>query len=144
MWRSVLLGVVLAGALAACSLGGASGPSQGSTSAISASYEGYTGKSAVLFDYAYGRCYTLAHKAATVKPFGSDPKADIYPLTRARPIAAIGTVKPHGHAEMTAVLRGCAAAMVTAFADVHSSHTALVCKIQKPFLPATITACKGS
>ena len=141
--------VVLAGALAGCSLGGGSGQAAGSGVAVTfQSYNStlspqkrFTGRSARLFEYAYAHCYTLAKQAATAQPFGSGP--EIYPLTRATPLVAIGPLKPHGGAQMKAVTWGCAAAMVTAFSDAHSDKTALVCKENRPVLPQDVPACRS-
>lgn len=48
MWRSVLLGVVLAGALAGCSLGGRSGQAGSTSESLGALREGGSGKTDVL------------------------------------------------------------------------------------------------
>jgi hypothetical protein len=83
---------------------------------------GFTGRSAVIYHYAYVHRYPPAKRAATARPFGSGPP--IYPLSRGHPEAAIGPVKPHGTSQMTAMNDGCALAEVNAFADVHSPDTA--------------------
>jgi hypothetical protein len=130
--------------LAGCSLGGGGGQAAGSGVAVTFQSDNgtlFTGRSARLFDYAYAHCYTLAQRAATAQPFGSGP--EIYPLTRSRPLVAIGSLKPHGGAQMKAVTWGCAAAMVTAFSDAHSDKTALLCKENRPVLPPDIPACKN-
>jgi hypothetical protein len=145
MWRSVALGLVLAGVLAGCSLGGGSGAASGSETdgqnGTLSPQKWFTGRSANLFEYAYAHCYTLANQAVTAQPFGSGP--EIYPLTRSLPLVAIGSLKPHGRAQMKAVTWGCAAAMVTAFSDAGSDKTSLICNENRPVLPPDIPACKS-
>jgi hypothetical protein len=147
MWRSVLLGAVLAGVLAGCSLGGGSGAGSGVTVTFQSDngalspQKRFTGRSASLLEYAYAHCYTLAKQAAIAQPFGSGP--EIYPLTHSTPLVAIGSLKPHGAAQMKAVTSRCAAAMVTAFSDAHSDKTALLCKENRPVLPPDVPACNS-
>src|SRR4051812_3298805 len=123
MWRSLLLGVVLAGLLTGCGSSGASAgpglvgsltePSESLGTQSEGGSAGFSGKSAVLYGYAYAHCYTYAWRSATADPPGSPP---IYSMDRAYPLVMIGPVKPHGRAELRAAKEGCAGAMVTAFA----------------------------
>jgi hypothetical protein len=64
-------------------------------------------------------------------------------MTRGTPLVAIGSLEPHGSAQMEAVSRGCAVAMVTAFSDVHSDKTALLCKENRSLPPSDTPACRN-
>jgi hypothetical protein len=119
---------------AGCSVGG-------NGSSAPADHGGFTGKSAALYDYAYLHCYPLAKRAAAAQPPGSGPS--IYPLAHSYPLAALGGTKPRGPAEWKAAKRGCALGMVTAFADAHSSETALICRVQAAWLPPATAACES-
>jgi hypothetical protein len=146
MLRSVLLGVVLAGVLAGCSLGSGSGRGGSSNAVLGtlrepASANGFSGKSEVLFGYAYAHCYTFAWRSANADPPGSSPP--IYPMDRAYPLVMIGSVRPHGRAELRAAKEGCAGAIVTAFAEAHFKPLAPICNAMSGWVPATVTACKG-
>lgn len=144
MWRSVLLGVVLAGLLAGCSLGGRSGDAASESASLpsQASSAGFTGESAVLFRYAYTHCYSFAKRSATADPPGSRPP--IYSMDRSYPLVMIGSVKPHGRAELRAAMEGCAGAIVTAFADAHFTRLALICHAMTGWVPPAVTVCKGA
>ena len=134
--------MALASLLTACGTDDSPDP-QGTTGNLGgpSTVEGYSGKSAQLYDYAYTRCYTLAKQAATAQPFGSGPA--IYPLTKGIPLVAVGSLKPSGNSQMGAVRWGCALAMVKAFSDAGSDFTARLCKQDRPYLPADVPACKS-
>jgi hypothetical protein len=53
----------------------------------------------------------------------------------------IGALRPHGSAEWRAANDVCAVAIVTAFADAHSSKTAALCVHLGPWLPRDLPEC---
>jgi hypothetical protein len=93
----------------------------------------------VLYGYAWTHCYTFAMRSATAdQPGGSPP---IYPMGRAYPIVMVGSVKPHGVAQLNAAKEGCAGAIVTAFADADAKHLGLICHAMAGWVPRTVTVC---
>ena len=116
--------------------------SESSSPAPSASSAGFSGKSAVLFRYAYAHCYSFAKRSASADSPGSMPP--IYSMDRAYPLVMIGSVKPHGRAELRAAKEGCAGAIVTAFADAHFKRLAVICHAMAGWVPSAVTVCKGT
>jgi hypothetical protein len=135
--RAALITTILVTAAfgASCGSGGASAsepPTNG----------GFSGTSAVLYEYANTHCLRLGTASAKSHPTGSNPT--IYAMKDAYPLAMIGTTKPHGAAEWRAAKDGCAVGIVRGFADAHSSKTAQVCTHMAPFLPPNLPECPGS
>ena len=130
--------VLLVARLAALAAGCGSAFDGGSSPPASGSLQW---KLNTLNQYAYSHCYTYAKRAATAQPFGSGPP--IYPLSRVRPLVAVGQLKPHGSDQTKAVLDGCANGMVEAFEDVLSLHTSVICKMQRAYVDPDMAACEG-
>jgi hypothetical protein len=108
---------------------------------LSASSAGFAGKSAFLFGYAYTHCYSFAKRSATADPPGSSPP--IYSMNRAYPLVMVGSIKPHGLAELKAAKEGCAGGIVTAFADALFKRLALICHAMAGWIPQAVTVCRS-
>ena len=65
---------------------------------------GFSGKKAVLYEYAYTHCLRFGTASANSHPTGSNPP--IYDLHVGYPVVMIGSVKPHGSADWHAAKAG--------------------------------------